>query len=1039
MYRLSHKIITKRIHFITAGTLTRIKEPLFNPTLQQKEFIERSSLEDCKLIGTSGSGKSLSILNRVNYLIEKRNFDPDDIHILTFSNPTRIDLLDKIQLHNYHQISQNNIKTIDGLARNVLKETNQDFQNFSLLSLNFYSLLERDFQLAFPYVQNLKYVFIDEAQDLRETHINILKLLKEKNESKMCLVGDPCQSIYQFIGCNPSFLTNHPVETFYLTRNFRSTPNIVAFSEYFRNKENNFHLKENEKEEDLLNDQRKKKDVEVYTGTSRQIEKKILREISTYRGDKANIAILSPLVSSKFSSNVGLSWMANILTRNRIPFSKQYKESGLANWNSSFKTSENRISLTTYMGSKGREWDFVILLDFSLFKHGLPTLKEYTEDMNLYYVATTRAKKKLLICHKNDTGLSDEIARQEEVNDLSQELDDSFENLSDILTQIRETDRSVKRVCEEENHELNEESEITENEEIINDNVISNMIHPLMKGVNTELYESKKRTQEYINNLQFDKNWLDKDNDNKTSETMTVTELLASLDDRGLSSLFDDPNFSYEVQTEKVYEQIKINKSSLQYNEALAGIISENLLCNYLGISQLDYTEKLCSKDYIVCHDHQTLNSVKKILAENKSWREVQQMFRNKALTVKTVNFIGKHLENDGALIKRLLIHTSTEKAIFSSMNSIKKVNEYKNLLLKREISFEAQQSSKESDDPNLYNINFYIVFNSILQFAFSSNHNDYIVKAWYATKKFLEDNQQYISSLKLLSSKLLEKSIFWESQVPVSHEANLRGAIDLVDHNQNVYEIKATQTTTRTHILQALLYSIMKTFKSHKLQPEIKCSSSLINLIHGEIQHYKFSFPKKILDEFFENFGNKNQKRLRIPVYFYEIKAERTIDKLLVYYLVIRELKSQTIILETFIKYPNYFPNLNSYEEREKYNQAPTKLKVERILETFVKNNNKAVFVSLPGCDDKGDLLGHILPANSTIIDGTGLLKLLSPLAESQNNPEFSEEISSFINESPNTSKNNTDKLLLFSKIASGNIKLLKDYIQEYCITFYI
>jgi len=1036
MYGITRKIFSKTIHFFSSFQITEAKESSFHPTLQQKEFIERNSFEDCKVLGISGSGKTLSILSRVNHLIEQKCLNPSNIHILTFSKPTRIDLLDKIHLHKYEKILQNNVKTIDSLARSVLKETNKNFQNLSLLSLNFNSLLESEFQLAQPYIENLKYLFIDEAQDLRDIQINILKLLKEKNQAKICLVGDPCQSIYQFIDCDPSFLLNYSAETFYLTKNFRSTDGIIAFSQYFRNKDI-FPLKEEKEDASVLKIQKKKKNIEIYTGTSRQVERKILKEISDYPGDKDNIAILSPLIKSKLSSNMGLSWASNILIKNRIPFSKQYKESGGSSWNSNPK--KNQVNLTTYIGSKGREWDFVILLDFSLFKHGiLPNFKEYIEDLNLYYVAITRAKSKLLIIHKNDTGLSINIQNKEEIKDLNHELEEKSINMHDILMQFREADKSVKKFFQEGNDKLLVKDETMDNDDFNNkDIILKNMIHPVTKKVDAELYESKKKTREYIENLKFDQNWLEKDNVKKTQESMTVTELLASLNDRGLSNLFDNPNFSYEVQKEKVYEKVKLNLFGIQNNETLAGIISENLLCYYLGVPFKDYIEKLSKKDYIVCDDYQTINIIKNLVSENKSWTELQQMLRQKKLSSKVYNFLKKHFEEDKEFLQKFFIHSSTDKVIFTSLNFIKKVNEFRLALLKKEVSFEPQIFSDEFNK-NIHNANFYIVFNSIIQFSFASGHNDYILKAWYATKNFLEDNKQYISNIKILSNKLLEKNIFWESQVPVSYNTHLKGSIDLLDQKQNVYEIKATKSITRSHILQSLLYSLMIAPKTRQ-SSQIQCSSSLINLVYGEIHFFKFSFSQKLLNEFLETFVNQNRSIIKFPVYFYEVKAETINNKLYVYYLAIRNHKTQSLIFETFIKYPNYFPRLDSSEDLNQYNCAPIKLKVEKILNKLVENNKQAVFISLPGCDEKGDLLGHILHANPTIIDGTGLMKLLVPIIENKKQLRALYDFQSSEEINENADLNNKDKLLFFSKAASINPRLLKDYIQEYCISFYI
>jgi len=1043
MYRIAQRIRpTGHRFFSTIKTLKQHEKQPFIPTLQQKQFIEWESLQDCKLLGTSGSGKTLSILQRVKHLVEDKDYNPNEMHILTFSRPTKMDIVNKIHTNNFHQVSQENVKTVDSFARYVLKELDQNYKDLSLLSLNFLSLLESDFDSAYPYLKDMKYIFVDEAQDLRHTQIKIIELLREKNESKICLVGDPCQSIYQFLGCDPSFLVNFPGETFQLTKNFRSTQNIVCFGEYFRNqsenKEDTFLSTDEEEAESLIKD-KKKKEVEIYTGSSKQVEKKILKEIANYPGGKANIAILSPMASSRLASNIGLSWAANILTREKIPFIKQYKDSGLNAWKSQQNIKIDHVNLATYAGSKGLEWDFVILLDFSLFKHGtLPTLKEYMEDLNLYYVALTRARKKLLICHKKDTGLFEEIEDQNQVIDLNEELEEGEIDVDDIRSQFKNMDKTVKKFSTQETSVEKEDID-TEDEEGSSSRIIENMLHPLVREIDPELYQSNITTRAHIQEIEFDVDWLRKDK--KIEESMTVTELVSSLDNKTINGLFENPEFSCEVQTEQIYEKQPINLYGIQNNEALFGIISENLLYQKLGIQGRDYTEKLINQDYVVCENDKLLNSLKKIFAEGKSPSQVYQMLRQKTLSFNTFNFLKKNFEQNGDFLYKLLIHGSTHRAIMSSLNSIKEVNSYKDSAAVAALEGNFQESEEKAQK----NMDFYTVYNSILQYSFASKHNDYIGRAWNGTRRFVEDNKTYIDNLQLVADKLSEQGIFWETQVNVNYESILRGSIDLMDANNNIYEVKATRSTTKNHILQSLLYAIMVNKKAMDALERIQCDSSVINLIKGEIHRYKFSMPHKLLDDFMEENLNRSERLLKRPVYLYEIKAKQFQDQLYIYYLLIKDLKTQNNILDTFIKYPEYVPSSleKSNDLMIKYNNSPTKLKVEKTLQKLFIKEKKPIFLSAPGCDEKGNLLGHLLPADSTIVEGTGFLKLLYPHLREYDYTELYKQAVQFDKGLEELEKQNgkdeIQKALLMSTIVMRNLSLLKDYIQEYSISFYV
>jgi len=372
------------------------------------------------------------------------------------------------------------------------------------------------------------------------------------------------------------------------------------------------------------------------------------------------------------------------------------------------------------------------------------------------------------------------------------------------------------------------------------------------------------------------------------------------------------------------------------------------------------------------------------------------------------------------------------------SLNSIKEVNSYRNSASAVEL-----EESDKNNDQEVKNQNFYTIYNSILQYSFASKHNDYIGKAWNATEKFMKDNDTYIANLKLLADKLSEQSVFWETQVNVNYESILRGSIDLVDANNNLFEVKATRSTTKNHILQSLLYAIMVNKKAMHALEQIKYDSAVINLIHGEIQRYKFSLPYKLLDNFLEENLKRSERLLNRPVYLYEIKAQKIQDQLFIYYLLIKDLKTQNIILDTFIKYPEFTPPIKEANELSRYNSSPTKIKVEKTLEKLFIKENKPIFLSSPGCDEKGNLLGHLLPSDSTIVEGTGFLKLLYPHLKEYDYPELYKQAVQFDKNleelEQQDSKDDIEKALLMSTIVMKNLGLLKDYIQEYSISFYV
>ena len=80
--------------------------------------------------------------------------------------------------------------------------------------------------------QNYQYVFIDEYQDVNPVQERLLKLISK--DSNFVAVGDPKQGIYGFRNATPEIMKKDISNlggkgTFYLTQNFRSSPQILDF------------------------------------------------------------------------------------------------------------------------------------------------------------------------------------------------------------------------------------------------------------------------------------------------------------------------------------------------------------------------------------------------------------------------------------------------------------------------------------------------------------------------------------------------------------------------------------------------------------------------------------------------------------------------------------------------------------------------------------------------------------------------------------------------------------------------------------------
>lgn len=127
--------------------------------------------------------------------------------------------------------------TIDGILLifedYVARKEETNCLDFDDLMLGFYDLLKIE-KIKEEITNDLKYIFVDEYQDINWLQYEILEMLNV-NES-MFVIGDSNQCIYQFRGSNDKYIdmfesSHKDVNRYYLTYNYRSTPEILKFAE----------------------------------------------------------------------------------------------------------------------------------------------------------------------------------------------------------------------------------------------------------------------------------------------------------------------------------------------------------------------------------------------------------------------------------------------------------------------------------------------------------------------------------------------------------------------------------------------------------------------------------------------------------------------------------------------------------------------------------------------------------------------------------------------------------------------------------------
>jgi len=363
---------------------------------EQLEFIH-FPLEDCKLLGIPGGGKTQSIIGKINYHYnEKVLNNTNEFLILTFSRRACKDFLEKGKKQNKKLFNIKNIRTLHSLAGKIVHEVlERKSSSQDTVIISAIDMIDRNMPLVkeIEDFQELKVIFVDEAQDISEIQYQLIMKIKEMTNCSVIMIGDPNQNIYQFQKGSDKYLINHPGKQFSLIKNYRSTPYIVNFINQFRPWDNITPKMISTKDEnDIFN-----KKPSIFINTIDKIIENIVEKIIASPFKREEIAIIGPVKKSKpindTYTNIGLSLFTNLLNNYDIDFIKHYEDTNNEEQNyKDIKRKDNHINILTIHGSKGLEFKQVFLLNFHISTFGMmPTEEKYKEFKYLWYVGLSRA------------------------------------------------------------------------------------------------------------------------------------------------------------------------------------------------------------------------------------------------------------------------------------------------------------------------------------------------------------------------------------------------------------------------------------------------------------------------------------------------------------------------------------------------------------------------------------------------------------------------------------------------------------------------
>jgi hypothetical protein len=345
-----------------------------------------------RVLSTPGGGKSSVLVARVRHLIERHGEDPRTMRIMSFSRQSAADVAARLPegvhcstIHSFCSDLPSRIEPLHDVC--LFNRRGDDEAAQELFSPDEFLFRLRDFLAAgkcsFEAVGELRFLFVDEMQDLCPMQFDIVRLLAKLFSVRVFGVGDVKQNIYAFRSSDARFLaemdnlSGHTCTSFELTRNYWSLGPIIAFAN------------------------------PIVTGSrdmvaSRSEEMDTLPTLTCSQSKARELGWIVERVSERLLTRPPQD--IAVITRTRkdaFLLSHKLMERGIPcrviiAEGESVDTKKVGVSICTMHGSKGLEWPIVYLSNVSDFvNRKLLTDVERQQEENLTFVAVTRARDEL--------------------------------------------------------------------------------------------------------------------------------------------------------------------------------------------------------------------------------------------------------------------------------------------------------------------------------------------------------------------------------------------------------------------------------------------------------------------------------------------------------------------------------------------------------------------------------------------------------------------------------------------------------------------
>jgi len=215
---------------------------------EQLKVYEADIDKNVQVIAGPGSGKTHTLTLRVARLIHQENIRPENILVLAYNRAVVVELKERLtklfrSLGYANIIQRLRVFTFHGFCKFVLRDAIQNLEFVEWIP-KFIETARSQPGVISNQLGIIKYVFVDEFQDITNERLELLKLIANPQNTFTTVIGDPNQSIYGYERVNEGgsrspkdnydkFASVYDPIELPLSQNYRSFPDILSASEKF--------------------------------------------------------------------------------------------------------------------------------------------------------------------------------------------------------------------------------------------------------------------------------------------------------------------------------------------------------------------------------------------------------------------------------------------------------------------------------------------------------------------------------------------------------------------------------------------------------------------------------------------------------------------------------------------------------------------------------------------------------------------------------------------------------------------------------------